>query len=76
MCFGGPSFLVAPNFADAYQPLVELLHDGPSDSSHLCVAAGAPQPRGSDSVAVVEPKMPTLRQMHEIVAADPGAQAY
>ena len=45
------------------------------DSSHLCVAAVASQLRGSDIMAAVEPKMPTLRQMHEIVAADLRAQA-
>jgi len=75
LLYGCPSFFVTPNFADTYHPLVKLLHDGPSDSSHLCVAAGASQPRGSDFIAAVEPKMPTLRQMHEIVAADPRAQA-
>lgn len=85
--FGGPSFFVTPNFADTYHPIVKLLHDGPSDSSHLCVA-GAPQPGEGlssasssaarpvcDFLAAVEPKMPTLRRMHEIVAADSRAQA-
>jgi hypothetical protein len=28
LLFGGPSFFAMPNFADTYNPLVTLLHDG------------------------------------------------
>ena len=36
---GGPSFLVTPNFADTYNPIVKLLHDGPSANQHLGIGS-------------------------------------
>ena len=74
--FGAPSFFATPNFADTYNPLVKLLHDGPGPTSHLD-AGGAPQAAGSrrDFITAAEPPMPSLRRMHEIVAQDPRAQA-
>ena len=90
LLFGGPSFFVTPNFADTYNPIVKLLHDGPSGNQHLGIGS-APQPAvalhssartGSVTQPVsegfltaAEPRMPPLRRMHEIVAADPRAQA-
>ena len=81
LLFGSPSFFATPNFADTYSPLVKLLHDGPSQNSHL-ILSGACQPAGGLEaqaphayLASVEPKMPPLRQMHELVASDPRAQA-
>ena len=35
LLFGGPSFFATPNFADTYNPLVKLLHDGPGEDTHL-----------------------------------------
>ena len=35
LLFGGPSFFATPNFADTYNPIVKLLHDGPGQDSHL-----------------------------------------
>ena len=92
LLFGGPSFFVTPNFADTYNPIVKLLHDGPGDDSHLAAgrpagpaASGASQParlaEGQEQqpirgfLADLEPRMPSLRGMREIVARDPRAQA-
>ena len=103
LLFGGPSFFATPNFADTYNPLVKLLHDGPGEDSHLVATrtgravesgggasqpakpgstggasqpAQAPQDRpGGGYLADAEPTMPSLRSMHETVAADPRAQA-
>ena len=81
LLFGAPSFFATPNFADTYNPIVKLLHDGPSPDSHLILSGAAQLASGSETVAshgylaFVEPKMPILRQMHELVAKDPRAQA-
>ena len=103
LLFGGPSFFATPNFADTYNPLVKLLHDGPGEDSHLVLTptgravdfmggvaqpakpvstGGASQPAqvpheqpGGRFMADAEPMMPSLRTMHETVAADPRAQA-
>ncbi len=75
LLFGGPSFFATPNFADVYHPLVKLLHDGPGENSHL-LAGGAAQPaEATSTLDFTEPRMSSLRRMHEIVAADPRAQA-
>ena len=51
-----------------------MLHDGPSKDSHLDASGSQLQPlRGY--LASSEPRMPSLRRMHEIVAANPRAQA-
>ena len=47
-----------------------MLHDGPSKESHIDAGSSL---RGY--LASSEPRMPSLRRMHEIVAADPRAQA-
>ena len=95
LLFGGPSFFATPNFADTYNPLVKLLHDGPAEDTHLVAGrtgravesgGGAAQPASQPSptpqdqpgggyLADAEPTMPSLRSMHETVAADPRAQA-
>jgi len=81
LLFGAPSFFATPNFADTYNPIVKLLYDGPSPDSHLILSGAAQLASGSETVAshgylaFVEPKMPLLRQMHELVAKDPRAQA-
>ena len=103
LLFGGPSFFATPNFADTYNPLVKLLHDGPGEDTHLVAGrtgravesgggaaqpakpgstGGASQPAqapqeqsGGGYPADAEPTMPSLRSMHETVAADPRAQA-
>ena len=96
LLWGPPSFFVTPNFADTYNPLVKMLHDGPSRDSHMNICGGASQPAAdgasqpaaragsSDApgpeplrgyLAPTEPRMPSLSRMHEIVAADPRAQA-
>jgi len=86
LLWGFPNFFNTPNFADTYNPVVKMLHDGPSKDSHLNICGAstaaarssssddpAPQPlRGY--LASSEPHMPSLRRMHEIVAADPRAQ--
>ena len=69
------------NFADTYNPLVKLLHDGPGRLDHLragrlassggVVSVATPEP----FLASAAPKMPALRDMHETVAADARAQA-
>ena len=79
--FGAASFFVTPNFADTYNPLVLQLHEGPGKRSHLDLrggavarAYGASQPVGRDLQSPA-PTMPSLERMHQIVAADPRAQA-
>ena len=79
--FGAASFFVTPNFADTYSPLVLQLHEGPGKRSHLDLrggavarAYGASQPVGRDLQSPA-PTMPSLERMHQIVAADPRAQA-
>ena len=79
--FGAASFFVTPNFADTYSPLVLQLHEGPGKRSHLDIrggavarAGGASQPAGPD-LRSSAPTMPSLERMHQIVAADPRAQA-
>ena len=79
--FGAASFFVTPNFADTYSPLVLQLHEGPGKRSHLDIcggaltrAGGASQPAGPD-LRSPAPTMPSLERMHQIVAADPRAQA-
>ena len=67
--FGSPSFFMTPNFADTYSPLVLLLHKGPGKDSHLST------PQLYDNITRAQPSMPSLEQMHQIVAADPRAQA-
>eukprot|EP00812_Abedinium_dasypus_P007843 NODE_1_length_8589_cov_4.556480.p1 GENE.NODE_1_length_8589_cov_4.556480~~NODE_1_length_8589_cov_4.556480.p1 ORF type:complete len:2586 (+),score=446.46 NODE_1_length_8589_cov_4.556480:571-8328(+) len=66
--FGGPSLFCTPNFADTRNPLVKKLHDGPGRHEHLMF-------RDASRVAECEPEMPSLRRMHEIVAAGARAQA-
>ena len=71
--FGAANFFVTPNFADAYSPMVLQLHEGPGKHSHLDIRGGTVvKPGGITSSA---PTMPTLERMHQIVAADPRAQA-
>ena len=69
LLFGSPSFFMTPNFADTYSPLVLLLHKGPGKDSHLST------PQLYDNITRAQPSMPSLEQMHQIVAADPRAQA-
>ena len=71
--FGAASFFVTPNFADTYSPLVLQLHEGPGKRSHLDIR-GASQRAGPD-LRSPAPTMPSLERMHQIVAADPRAQA-
>ena len=62
---------------------MKLLHDGPGRHSHLNTVGSASQPAAADLaspeadgfLASTEPRMPSLRSMHEIVAADPRAHA-
>ena len=68
---------------------MKMLHDGPGEDSHLNICgsasqpatrAAAPPPTGATLLSegyltCAEPRMPALRRMHEIVAADPRAQA-
>ena len=71
--FGAASFFVTPNFADTYSPLVLQLHEGPGKRSHLDIRGGAvARPGGVTSPA---PTMPSLERMHQMLAADPRAQA-
>ena len=71
--FGAASFFVTPNFADTYSPLVLQLHEGPGKQSHLDIRRGAVARAGG--VTSPAPTMPSLERMHQIVAADPRAQA-
>ncbi len=81
--FGAASFFVTPNFADTYSPLVLQLHEGPGKHSHMNeVRASRAEMRFSGSasqpaaeITRAEPRMPSLERMHQIVAADPRAQA-
>ena len=79
--------IATPNFADTYNPVAKLLHDGPDENSHL-TGSSAAQPadlqRPAEEhvvtpirgfLASTEPRMPPLRRMHEIGVADPRAQA-
>ena len=58
-----------PGDADLWTPGAPQPGEGASS-----VSSASPSPF-CDFIVAVEPKMPTLRQVHEIVAADPGAQA-
>ena len=71
--FGAASFFVTPNFADTYSPLVLQLHEGPGKQSHLDIRGGAVAKAGG--ITSPAPTMPPLERMHQIVAADPRAQA-
>ena len=75
--FGAASFFVTPNFADTYSPLVLQLHEGPGKRSHLDIRGGAvARAYGSaPNLQSPAPTMPSLERMHQIVAADPRAQA-
>jgi len=77
--WGPPSFFATPNFADTYHPIVKMLHDGPGHNSHLHISSSASQPTTealtAGYLASTQPHVPALRHMHEIVAADPRAQA-
>ena len=73
LLFGAASFFVTPNFADTYSPLVLLLHEGPGKDSHLKNTTGSAQP--ATNITRAQPPMPSLERMHQIVAADPRAQA-
>ena len=91
--WGPPSFFTTPNFADTYNPLVKLLHDGSTADAHLKDYGRAIQPAATDAVSQrvacnsnsstplegylssSAPRMPSLRRMHEIVAANPRALA-
>ena len=68
--FGASSFFVTPNFADTYSPLVVQLHEGPGKRSHLDIREAR-----ASGITGAEPVMPPLERMHQIVAADPRAQA-
>ncbi|MDA8609367.1 hypothetical protein N9L19_00470 [bacterium] len=79
LLFGASSFFVTPNFADTYNPLVLQHHEGPGRNNHLSIG-GASQPAGgasqpAEEITRVAPRMPSLERMHQIVAADPRAQA-
>ena len=69
--FGPLKLFYTANFADTYSPITVLLYDGElSGGEHArCV--------GRQSVNLFEntPEMPTLRDMHRIVAAHPTIQA-
>ena len=88
--WGPPSFFSTPNFADAYHPLVKMLHEGPGRHSHLDIRGSASRPAtraaarppaagtsllSEGYLACTEPRMPSLRRMHEFVATDSRAQA-
>ena len=81
LLWGPSSFFNAPNFADTSNPIVKLLHDGPSRDAHLkdygrCVASSSSTPTPLEGyLSTSAPRMPSLRRMHEIVAANPRAQA-
>ena len=78
LLFGAASFFVTPNFADTYSPLVVQLHEGPGKHSHLKIggASQSTEPAEATSdITKAQPRMPSLQRMHQIVAADPRAQA-
>ena len=58
---------------------VKLLHDGPSREAHLndygATVRGLGQQPIQGYMSSSAPRMPSLRRMHEIVAANPRAQA-
>ena len=81
LLWGPPSFFNTPNFADTYNPIVKLLHDGPSRDAHLKDYGRVTQRVASSSntstplegyLSTSAPRMPSLRRMHEIGAANPG----
>jgi hypothetical protein len=77
LLFGPATFFNTPNFADTYNPLMFLLHEGPGKQSHLGIS-GASQPAGAEispQIARAAPTMPTLERMHQIGAQDPRSQA-
>ena len=71
--FGPLKLFYTANFADTYSPLTVLLYDGDFSG----VAAEHARCLGRTSITLFEnaPKMPTLRNMHRIVAAHPTIQA-
>ena len=71
--FGPLKLFYTANLADTYSPLAVLLYDGDFSG----VAAEHARCLGRASINLFEnaPKMPTLRNMHRIVAAHPTIQA-
>ena len=72
LLFGAASFFNTPNFADTYSPLVLQLHEGPGKHSHLDIGS-ASQPAAE--ITRSQPQMQSFVRMHQIVTADPRAQA-
>ena len=84
LLFGGPSFFATPNFADTYNPLVKLLHDGPGEDSHLVATrtgravdsgSGAAQPAkpGSSGAASQPAQAPQDQPSGGYLANKPGS---
>jgi len=76
ICSGASASFTAPNFADTNNPIMVLLYGGLGKTSHSCISV--PQNRElflRDWIVQAEHEMPTLRQMHQIGAAQPRAQA-
>ena len=71
--FGPLKLFYTANFADTYSPFTVLLYDGELTGSALENARCL----GHASVRLFEnePEMPTLRDMHRIIAAHPSVQA-
>ena len=76
LCFGASTFFVTPNFADTYSPLMQLLQEGPAANSHMHIDHPHDASRSTaHQITQAEPRMPPLRRMHQIGAAQPRAQA-
>ena len=71
--FGPLKLFYTANFADTYSPMTVALYDGELSG----VAAEHARCLGRTTVKLFEntPRMPTLRDMHRIVAAHPTIQA-
>ena len=71
--FGPLKVFYTANFADTYSPITVLLYDG--DLSGVALEHARPLGRASVNLLENAPKMPTLRDMHRIIAAHPTIQA-
>ena len=70
LCFGPSTFFVTPNFADTYSPLMPLLQEGPAADSHMHINLPHDASRSTaHQITQAEPRMPQLRRMHQLCAA-------
>ena len=71
--FGPLKIFYTANFADTYSPFTVLLYDG--ELTGIALEHARCLGRASVRLFEKEPEMPTLQDMHRIIAAHPSVQA-